>query len=57
MSVEDEDPQVILERQIDALFEAADKAAFFILDQVVEIVRCKPGQQFEPGQDHPTQTQ
>ena len=57
MLEEDEDPQLKLEREIDEMFERTDKRYNFILDQIVEIVRCKPGQQSEPGQVHPTQTQ
>lgn len=48
--IEDED----IERQVDALFEAADKAAFFILDQIVEMVRETHLQQHEPEQHGPT---
>lgn len=51
--IEDED----LERQVDALFEAADKAAFFILNQMVERIRGTDLQQSEPELENPTHPQ
>lgn len=39
MESEDEDPQSKLERDVDELFERSDAMVYFILNQIVEIVR------------------
>lgn len=37
--MEDEDPDLVLEKEVDLLFDKVDKAAFFILEQILERVQ------------------
>jgi hypothetical protein len=58
--MEDEDPldpQIILERRVDELFERSDARVHFILNQVVERVRDTYEQQSEPQPTPPTPPQ
>lgn len=52
METDDEDPQAKLEREIDELFEKTDKAAFYIMSQIVETVQDNYALQCELRQAH-----